>query len=414
MSADNDAGKEKQVVSDGLNDIAPIVMDDSKVSSKAPASSGSSSGLAKFTLLLTILLGCAVCYLAWYGYGQQQAYATASAKLNNENRSMKGVITKAEKMQSDLTRKMNAQRNTITSLQASLTENKAVLEGQGRRLLSLTATTTDDWRLAEVEYLLQLANQRVLTSKDAGTATQLLAAADKILLELGDPRLFTLREAIAEDRAKLALIGKQDLEGVFLRLSAIANQVDGLPLLVIPSFSEVAESKAAANVETAEDKLSFQQQLLAIADSTWVQLRSLVIIQQRDELIKPLLPPEQKTFLRANLKLLLNQAQLALLGGKQALYQDSLLRAKTLVNEYFPLDQLPIQAFIDELASLSEVTVEVSLPDVHGSIIAIKAFIADLHRLDKSAMKPMNLVPAVSNAEEEPEASADVQQEATL
>jgi uroporphyrin-3 C-methyltransferase len=404
---------------DPLIDIAPIIINKSKSNDDQAFAVRSSSGLAKFSFFITLLLSLFVAYLVWYAYGQQQDYTAANGNLINENRSLQSSIDLAEQSRIASSKRIDDQQRALQALQSAFAENKMVVEGQGRRLLSLTATTTDDWRIAEVEYLLQLANQRLLTSKDVTTALQLLLAADKILTELGDPRLFSIREAIAEDRAALTLIGDQDLEGVFLRLSATANQIDGLPLLDIPSFiddthMEATQSKITEEQNIAQEKQSLQQKLSAIAEKTLRELKSLVVIQQREVSVKPLLPPEQKTYLRANLKLLLNQAQLALLGGTQVLYQNSLLRAKAVVNEYFPNDQVAVQGFVRELDDLSKITVELDLPDVHGSILAIKAHINDLHRLEKSGSTPAQSAPVVRSSIESAGQSDGEQQEAAL
>ncbi|MGB5323912.1 MAG: uroporphyrinogen-III C-methyltransferase, partial [Pseudomonadales bacterium] len=262
-----------------------------------------------------------------------------------------------------------------------------LIEGQSLRLLSLTATTTDDWRLAEVEYLLRLANQRILTSKDGRTALNLLNAADDILVELGDPRLYELREAIANDRAALSLVGQTDLDGVFLQLAALAAQIDKLPLLSVPDFSmraAAAEPNADAIPVVQGRRQGLAGRFGEIARSTWAELKSLVVIQRSDASVRPLLPPEQQYYLRNNLRLLINQAQLALLDGRQAPYRESLANAVGWLEDYFPMQEAANRAVTATLAELSGLAISAEYPDVSASLLAIKAFIAEQHRLDKS------------------------------
>jgi len=287
----------------------------------------------------------------------------------------------------------NARTQAENRLQQALSDANAVLDGHTRRLLSLTATTTDDWRLAEVEYLLRLANQRILISKDAQTALNLLQAADQIVLELGNPQLFTLREAIANDSAAIAMVGELDLDGVFLKLAAQARQIDKLLLLRVPEFTSqpappihnlAGASELAAPVSLTESWLARLQE---IAQSTWAELKSLVVIQQRGSDIKPLLPPEQQYYLRNNLRLLINQAQLALLDGRAIPYRESLTEAVSLLENHFPLEQAANQQMVSELAALAAVKVTADYPDVSDSLIAIKAVFAEQDRLNQGAGK---------------------------
>ena len=83
------------------------------------------------------------------------------------------------------------------------------LNGQQQRLLNMSTTNREDWLMAEAEYLLRLANQRVLIERSATSAVGLLESADAIMEQvaagLGDPELFAIRRAIAQDLAALRL-----------------------------------------------------------------------------------------------------------------------------------------------------------------------------------------------------------------
>ena len=351
----------------------------------APAAAKKGNSVAFFAFLLALIAVAGSGYIGWMLYQQTDqlhALQTVSDGHRQQSQSLQQSIASSK---DSTTRSFAVSDKKIAALSAALQESNAIIEGHSRRLLSLTATTTDDWRLAEVEYLLRLANQRILTSKDGESALNLLRASDQILLELNDPRLFSVRESIAQDRAALAIVGQQDLDGVFLQLSALARVIDQLPLLVVPEFTTERENVVAATAISETE--GWQQKLQAIGLSTWRELKSLLVIQSRDVDIKPLLPPEQQYYLRNNLRLLISQAQLALLDGRQTAYADSLSNASQWLNDYFPVDEAVIQAVIAELEQLQSLQVEVELPDVSNSLLAIKAFIADQHRISNGDVK---------------------------
>ena len=386
---------ESQIVAESESSIS--THDNSSRQSKDVSSSASKTGAGRILASLALLFGLAAiscsAYLGWMLMQQQERDRSLSimAETNYEH------IQTFQRALDDAKNSLAAERNDRTQaenrLQQALSDANAVLDGHTRRLLSLTATTTDDWRLAEVEYLLRLANQRILISKDAQTALNLLQAADQIVLELGNPQLFTLREAIANDSAAIAMVGELDLDGVFLKLAEQARQIDKLLLLRVPEFTSqpappihnlAGASELAAPVSLTESWLARLQE---IAQSTWAELKSLVVIQQRGSDIKPLLPPEQQYYLRNNLRLLINQAQLALLDGRAIPYRESLTEAVSLLENHFPLEQAANQQMVSELAALAAVKVTADYPDVSDSLIAIKAVFAEQDRLNQGAGK---------------------------
>ncbi len=386
---------ESQIVAESDSSIS--THDNSLRQSKDVSSSASKTGAGRILASLALLFGLAAiscsAYLGWMLMQQQERDRSLSIMAETNYEHIQTFQRALDDAKNSLAAERNARTQAENRLQQALSDANAVLDGHTRRLLSLTATTTDDWRLAEVEYLLRLANQRILISKDAQTALNLLQAADQIVLELGNPQLFTLREAIANDSAAIAMVGELDLDGVFLKLAAQARQIDKLLLLRVPEFTSqpappihnlAGASELAAPVSLTESWLARLQE---IAQSTWAELKSLVVIQQRGSDIKPLLPPEQQYYLRNNLRLLINQAQLALLDGRAIPYRESLTEAVSLLENHFPLEQAANQQMVSELAALAAVKVTADYPDVSDSLIAIKAVFAEQDQLNQGAGK---------------------------
>lgn len=401
--ADNSAEKVKKDAAD--SDTAATKsepVENAPAIAAAPAQK-KGNGVAWFALLIALLAAGASGYITWM-YTQQSEELRSLQSMADGHHQQSQSLDKTLKANQASTASALAQRaSEHQALAQELRDANAIIEGHSRRLLSLTATTTDDWRLAEVEYLLRLANQRILTSKDGQSALNLLRASDQILLELGDPRLFSVRESIANDRAALAIVAQHDTEGVFLQLAALSGLIDDLPLLVVPEFSNDNDVEQG---EGAESSTGWQQQLRGIAESTWRELKSLIVIQARNADIKPLLPPEQQYYLRNNLRLLINQAQLALLDGRQAAYSESLANAEQWLQDYFPTEESAVTAVISELQQLQKLQIEVELPDVSNSLIAIKAFIADQHRISNGDVKD-------SSSADDDEADSAASQQAT-
>ena len=369
-----DENKEKNKVAASKN-ISGRSASDATSKAGGKEVSKKSTALSITALLIALLAVAAAAYIAWLSFQQAEQLQSLTADSKSYYQQTQTLQRSLQGVQNESIAALTLRDRQRETLSLALQDANLIIDSHDRRLRSLTSTTTDDWRLAEVEYLLRLANQRILISKDSVTALGLLATADQILLTLADPRFFTIRKAIAEDRAALLLVGQQDLDGVFLRLSALTQQLDKLPLIAIPTFETIEEVEIKDIDDSAVN--IWRQKISDIGHSTWQELKGLVVINQRNANIKPLLPPDQQYYLRGNLQLMINQSQLALLDGRQAVYSDSLIRAESWLQEYFASDTDAIQSVIADLHQLKKIKVDAELPDITHSLLAVKQFLSE-------------------------------------
>ena len=383
-SNDKAASANKSSVENDKVEDAIIIEDENKIAaSKATPSQPANkkgSAISGIALMVALLAVLASAYIAWVSFQQAEQLQSLVADSNRYYQQTQKLQQSLQTVRNESIASLALRDQQREQLSSALQDANLIIDSHGRRLRSLTSTTTDDWRLAEVEYLLRLANQRILISKDSATALNLLATADQILLTLADPRFFNIRKSIAEDRAALLLVGQQDLDGVFLRLSALTQQLDKLPLIAVPAF-EIIDTIKIANVEDATASV-WQQKINAIGNATWQELKSLVVINKRDSDIRPLLPPDQQYYLRSNLQLMINQSQLALLDGRQAVYSDSLNRAERWMQDYFASDTDAIQSVIADIQQLQNIIVDIQLPDIANSLLAVKRFLSEQRQIE--------------------------------
>ena len=249
----------------------------------------------------------------------------------------------------------------IATLNARLTQLDAQQHAAQASLELIGTADKRDWALAEAEYLLRLANQSLLMGREVRGAIALLDAADEILRRQDDPALHQARAALARDRASLDSVAGFDVEGLYLRLAALGAQ---LPMLVVAERS-LAKSREELPVAPANDA----------STRWWTRARALldryIVVRQRPA-VKPLLPLAEEQYLRANQRLALEQAKLALLAAEPAVYRGALQEAAALTRAYFSAEAPVNQAFIGELGRLAEVDVAPELPDISGSLRALR------------------------------------------
>ena len=208
----------KQHTTDHHDEIedATIVDQQTFVSADTAAKSVSNR-TAVVAVIIAIIALFASGYSTWVQWHQQPIFSQISSDGQSIKRSLSTVNKRLDRVDKNLTVAQNNQQQAIARHNTAIKEINQRLASNNRRLALVANTTTDDWQIAEVEYLLRLASQRLLIAKDGRTALNLLANADAILVSLADPSWLDLRTAIAADRLAIASIDQLDVDGLFLR-----------------------------------------------------------------------------------------------------------------------------------------------------------------------------------------------------
>ncbi|MCC5881863.1 MAG: uroporphyrinogen-III C-methyltransferase [Halomonas sp.] len=222
-----------------------------------------------------------------------------------------------------------------------------------------------EWLHAEAAYLLRLANQRLQLERDVEGAAALLRTADARLNEADNPALLSVRRAIASELSILDGVPQVDRTGLYLALDAQQQRLAQLPL-----SRELEEIPARSGMQEAPAG-GWQDQLSRFGQ----ELRDLVVIRHHDEAFETLVTPEQESYLRQSARLVLEQAQLALLKEEQELYEASLDKALALIEGYYDTERSEVQAVIEQLQELQGENIQPELPDISGSQQALAEFI---------------------------------------
>ena len=210
------------------------------------------------------------------------------------------------------------------------------------------------WKLAEAEYLLRIANHRVLMEQDSAGALMLLEAADQIFAELDDFALFEVRASLSDEIVALRQVRRNDLQGLYLRLESLKAQVDTLPLPQ-PKYIQVQQSDGVTE--------SVWTQLIEALQG-FVRVRSV----QSQEALQPFLAPQEGVYLQLNLYLALEQAQLAALKRQQSVFEHSLLNVRRWVVAHADSENAQIRLLLTELDELLLLELERPLPVISGSL----------------------------------------------
>jgi len=334
----------------------------------------------KIALLVALIAVVGVGYLYWL---QMQSGTQISSAQKQTTAAVDAAISDSKQQMNQQLGAFNQQISTLKSDSAKEKANIAELQDRlTKSIQQVTAqqqNTRKDWLLAEVEYLLRLANQRVLMEQTAQGALQLLRSADKILSETDDVTIYDVRKAVAADIAALEAVPVLDTEGVFLRLGALNAQVGQLQ--VIPLTEQHKLPELVNQVANEEFVSSWADDIKVAWAKVADKFDQLVVVQHRDEPIEPLLSPQQSYYLQQNLHLMLEQAQLSLLQRKPRSYLNSLEKAEGWVGTYFEQDHSNTQALLKALQQLKQVEVAPQMPDISGSLTTLKSYLQQMRKL---------------------------------
>lgn len=272
-----------------------------------------------------------------------------------------------EKHLSLLTEQNQNQVQQSGQLTEQLSQSKQQLSSMNGHLSFMQQTLNqipgarlEDWKLAETEYLLRLANQRINLQKEISGAAALLDAANQILAEIDDPAFMIVREKIAQEMLLLGNANEIDTQGIYAQLQGLKAVIHND---IQPPKTFTQSSKLNTKNKT--------EQPIGLVD----QILSLVSVRNREQAFDAPLATEQYQLLEHSLLLMLEQAQWALLKGDQTLYEASLGNAQNWIAN--KLRHLQAEKLLADIQSLQSTAIISELPDISASLRLLRQIVKD-------------------------------------
>ena len=330
--------------------------------------------------LLNFLLILALSAAAGYYWWQQQQVA----------RDYKAVIAELKQQFAPLEQQL-ASKAGNARLDASLSPLKGEIGNLGRRidelgleqqglrassekLYELFGRDKNDWQLAEVEYLMRVAQHKLILQDDfAGAAITLQAASDKIGLT-GDPGLLPVRVMISEEIAELKTRRRADLVGMALTLAQLGRQVRVLQ----PGFAIRIEEAPVAPVE------------VEVSQDWFDRLRAFIesLVEVRNEVTEPSEIEASIVDVGASLADNLKLARWAVLERDARQYHLLLEQSLRLFGEFYDLDNAANSEFMAQLQDLQKMVLKPEKPDITGSLYELQRILSQRENAPPAAPEP--------------------------
>jgi uroporphyrin-3 C-methyltransferase len=349
-----------------------------KPNDKRPGGSG--RGLAWLALLL------AVAAAGWNGWqwwldqsagAEEQGRQRAIERLEESDQVLRESVQALESRlstfeQRDDPGEMTALRNDLAAMQSRLSDlglessdARALVEamqaimaglesrtGQVEANLAAVAARSESpgkrLDLAELDYLLRLASERLVLFGDARSADHALAMADAQLAALDDPLYLSVRRRIAEARRAVAEYPQPDVLELSEKIAALQARIPAMPF----PGEAIAEQP---QVESPEGAGIWQRVKNAL--KPLVKVRRRVNPEQELSL-------EDKDFLRQGLWLQLESARLSLIRKDDVGWAMSLQRARDSLQDRFAMGAATVSGALAEIGELEAMEIAGEAPDI--------------------------------------------------
>jgi uroporphyrin-III C-methyltransferase len=322
--------------------------------------------------ILALIIAIALALWSWQQWNNHQAVMQTIESLKQDTAQLENLYgdrgsQQSQRLQS-LEEKLASQRELIATQQRQIDHN-------ARELLEAGNRTRTDWLLAEAEYLLRIANQRLMIEKDIRGAMSALEAADEVLTESDDIGVYPVRQQLAREILALKGLTGVDRTGLYLTLEAAIDSIHQLTDQAL-----ISENAPGFVVSAAEGESAGTGEEPGAVVQAWNKVKAtlmqVVVVRRMDEPVKPLLSPDQSAYARLNLQLMLEEAEMAVLRGNQPLYERALTKARTTIDDWYNASNPRVTALSETLAELAGKNVDPELPDISQSLDLLKERLA--------------------------------------
>lgn len=333
-------------------------------------------------MLLVTLVALAALALAWRAQARVQ---TLEQELVRRQADSAGQATEAQLVAKQARERAHEAGAKVALLEERVAES-ALQRGQLEGLIESLSRSREEGLVADIEANLRMALQHSAITGSAEPLVAALNGAEERLARAEQPRLESVRRAIARDLDRIRAVGVPDIASLAIKLDEAVRLVDEAPLRVIDAPlavapADTAESAApaprAAPAPTEPASAGRWDWLPASAGDWWRSVRDeargLLRVTRIDQPEAMLLAPEQSFFLRENLKLRLLNARLALQSRQFDTAQADLQSAAGATERYFDASARKTQLLVELLRSVAAQAQQAGMPRPDDTLAALDA-----------------------------------------
>lgn len=292
----------------------------------------------------------------------QDVYADIAHKesriddLLHENAELKGIN--------------NVLKSSLLELTAQVATSIKNQDRINNRLNIYESRNPNDWLIAKSYFLVSNAQNLLETTDNLKGVIFNLSNAQLMLVNIEDPKVIKVRDAIFNDMQVIKSIQPVDVRGIAFKIDSILNNTDNMPLNEFLE-SNIKKDAFNKNSEVTEDVHDWKQNLLT---SLKTFSSRFIEIRRRDEaIVNQFLSPEQTGILLKNIKTQLLLSKVALYQQDNEAFSHNINEVINSINNYYDLKNATVLANLESLYDLLHMDIVLDKPDALRSYELISA-----------------------------------------
>jgi len=341
-----------------------------KASAKKPPTKSRKSPMVIFVLIFIVLITGASAAAAYYFWTEQQRHEAlvklqqSAARQQVSELSSLGEQLQQIKMSADSTassatantQQLQQQAEQLQQLNEQIKRTEAI----SQQAIAVVNRNLRGWALAEVDYLLRMAHQRIAVARDIAGAIAALKGADARLIQLADLRLFAIRKQLAKDISHLNAIHQVDISGVSLEIDQVVVYLSELPFKTAKDKikKEIREAQARENpAPESGDEQTF-------VDSVWDTVKKISDLKVHQTNIEVATNTEQKRQIEQLLRMYLLSARLAVLRFDQQQFIYEISQASAILDKNYDGNDNRVMQLKKTLSDYIALKLSADLPEL--------------------------------------------------
>jgi len=343
---------------------------------KKPAPGNKKSVVKLIVFIFLLILTAASATGAYYFWTEQQRHeelvklqeaaarrqAHTLSELGDQMKQLKaatGGNTTASGVNAQAVKKLSEQ---LVQLNEQIKQTEAI----SQQAMDVVNRTQRGWALAEVDYLLRMAHQRITVARDIEGAIAALKGADVRLVQLADLKLFGIRKQLAKDIAHLKAIHQVDINGISLALDQDIIYLSDLPLKTPGEKIE----KQISEAELRENPIPEEEQ--TFVDSIWNTVKKMSDLEIHPVGVEVAINAEHKNRTRQLLRTYLLSARLAVLRFDQQQLSYEIKQALELLEHHYDENDNRVQQLKASLNTYAALALNPDLPELTKAWIMLQ------------------------------------------
>ncbi len=314
--------------------------------------------------------------------------------------------TSTQKQADDLNARWKNDQNRLAKQNEQIENLKLALAGLTTQLETVRTVAAQGgdvnaFPLAEVDYLLRLADAKLKLERNVAAARLALDVAQQRLKAVNESAMDPVQTMLGEAIASLRGVQLPDLSALAHKVAEMEKEVGNLPVRIdsgVPDIKNRVKPVATATVSADADRSWWDR----TGEAVWNQFKGIVVIRRVRSDAPPLIAIEEEFFLRQNLRLQLETLRMALLRGDAEAYRDSYDLILNWLQTYFDTQDARGAAFLSQLQALQTVEFNPYIPDLAGLNQAFRDAMAR-----RQPIRTLGKAPATAPAQ--PAASGEAQ-----